>query len=60
MEQAWGEFCKHCPPKWDQAAVEAEWFRVLAELFPGKQPAELSPTEWAAMRDQGPTHINPF
>ena len=61
MEEAWGEFCKHCPPpKWDQAAVEGEWFRILAEFFPGKQPDELSPTEWAVMRDEGPTRIVPF
>jgi hypothetical protein len=61
MDEVWGEFCKHCPPpKWDQAAVEAEWFRILAELFPGKQPDELTPAEWAAMRDQGPAQIIPF
>ena len=61
LEEAWAEFCKHCPsPKWDQSAVEAEWFRILAELFPGKQPDELSPAEWAAMRDEGPARIVPF
>jgi len=61
MEQAWGEFVKHCDPdKWDQQAVEAEWFRILAEMFPGKQPDELSPAEWATMRDEGPTKIIPF
>ena len=61
LEEAWGEFCKHCPPeKWDQAAVEAEWFRIIAELFPGKQPDELSAAEWAVMRDQGPAQIIPF
>ncbi|HNQ22468.1 MAG TPA: hypothetical protein PKK06_05180 [Phycisphaerae bacterium] len=61
MEEAWAEFCKQCsPPNWDQASVEAEWFRVLAELFPGKQPRELSPTEWAVMRDEGPARIVPF
>jgi len=61
MAQAWGEFVKHCDPaKWDQKAVEAEWFRILAELFPGKQPDELSPAEWAVMRDEGPAEIIPF
>ena len=61
MEEAWAEFVGHCPPpKWDQASTEAEWFRILAELFPGKQPAELSPAEWAAMRDEGPARIIPF
>jgi len=61
LEEAWAEFCKHCPQeKWDQAAVEAEWFRILAELFPGKQPDELSAAEWAQMRDEGPARIIPF
>ena len=61
MEEAWAEFVKHCNgPKWDQKAVEAEWFRILADLFPGKQPDELSPVEWALMRDKGPAEIIPF
>ena len=61
MAQAWEEFIKHCDgEKWTQDAVEQEWFRILAELFPGKQPDALSPTEWAVMRDQGPCEILPF
>jgi hypothetical protein len=61
MEQAWEEFVKHCPPeKWDQESIEKEWFRIIAELFPGKQPDQLSPAEWATMRDQGPGRIIPF
>ena len=61
MEEAWGEFTKHCDSeKWDQEAVEKEWFRILAQLFPGKQPEELSPQEWAAMRDRGPAEVIPF
>ncbi len=61
MEQAWEEFTKHCPPpKWDQAAIEKEWLRILAEMFPGKQPDELSPAEWTTMRDEGPAEIVPF
>ncbi len=61
MAEAWAAFCKACSgPQWDQRAVEGEWFRILAELFPGKQPDELSPTEWAVMRDEGPTRIVPF
>jgi len=61
MEQAWEEFTKHCPPpKWDQQAIEAEWFRILADLFPGKQPDELSAVDWGTMRDRGPSGIIPF
>jgi len=61
MEQAWEEFAKHCDgEKWTQEAVEKEWFRILGELFPGKQPDELAPAEWAVMRDEGPAKIIPF
>lgn len=61
MEDAWAEFCKHCPPeKWDQEAIEKEWFRIIPELFPGKQPDELTGAEWATMRDEGPGKIIPF
>jgi hypothetical protein len=59
--EAWAAFCRGCTgPLWDQATLEREWFRILAELFPGKQPDELSPTEWAVMRDEGPTRIVQF
>lgn len=60
-EQAWERFVQHCPPpKWDQQATEAEWFRILAELFPGRQPDQLAPADWARMRDEGPGRIIPF
>ena len=61
MEQAWAEFTKHCPPpKWDQAAIENEWFRIIAEMFPGKQPDQLTGADWAVMLAQGSAKIIPF
>jgi len=43
---AWAPFCKACwGPRRDQGAVEDDWFHIIAELFFGKQPDELSPTE---------------
>jgi len=60
MEQAWEEFVKHCPPKWDQEATEKEWFRILAELFPGRQPDQLEPADWGVMLAEGPSKIVPF
>ena len=61
MEKAWEAFCAHCPPeKWDQEAIEKEWFRVLADLFPGKQPDDLTPAEWGVMKAEGPGNIIPF
>jgi hypothetical protein len=61
MEAAWAEFTAACPgDKWTQDAVEKEWFRILAELFPGKQPDKLSPAEWGVMLAEGPGRIIPF
>ena len=61
MDQAWEEFVKHCPPpKWDQASIEAEWFRIIAEMFPGKQPDQLTGADWAVMLAQGSAKIIPF
>lgn len=61
MEEAWAEFVKYCPPpKWDQAATEKEWFRILADFSPGKQPDQLTGADWAIMREQGPEKIIPF
>jgi hypothetical protein len=61
MEQAWEEFVKHCPPeKWDQQAIEKEWFRIIAELFPGKQPEQLTHANWGIMLAEGPGKIIPF
>ena len=61
MAEAWAEFDSNCEgEKWTRELVEKEWFRILGELFPGKQPDELSPADWARMRDEGPGGIIPF
>ena len=61
MQQAWDEFVKHCTgDKWDQQAIEKEWFRILADLFPGKQPEQLTPADWGVMLAEGPGRIIPF
>jgi hypothetical protein len=61
MDQAWAEFTSHCTgDKWDQQAVEKEWFRILADLFPGKQPDQLTPADWGRMLAEGPGNIIPF
>ncbi len=61
MDEAWAEFCKHCDTeKWSQADVEKEWFRIIAEMFPGKQPNELLPADWGQMLAEGPGNILPF
>lgn len=61
LEEAWAAFAaSDGAKKLDQEGLEKEWFRILADLFPGKQPDDLTPAEWARMRDEGPGNIVPF
>ena len=61
LEEAWAAFAaSDGAKKLDQEGLEKEWFRILADLFPGKQPDDLTPAEWAKMRDEGPGNIVPF
>ena len=62
-QEAWEAFCaayEKLGPKGKVEDCEQQWFAILADLFPGKQPDELSPTDWAKMRDQGGAQIIPF
>jgi len=41
-------------------AIEKGGSGVLADLFPGKQPAQLAPADWGRMLAEGPGKIIPF
>lgn len=60
VEQAWEVFAAACSPEWTQAQLDAEWFRILGELFPGKKPEQLTPVQWGVMVTEGPKKIVPF
>jgi hypothetical protein len=61
MEEAWAEFTSHCTgDQWTQEAIEKEWFSILSQMFPTKQPEQLSGTEWAIVKQQAPGKIIPF
>ena len=60
MQQAWETLVKACPPKWVQADIESEWFRILGELFPGKTPEALSPQEWGIVVAEAPGKVVPL
>jgi hypothetical protein len=60
MQQAWEVFARQCPQGWPSKEVEKEWFRILAELFPGKAVDSLSPADWALVLEQAPGHILPL
>ena len=60
MQEAWAVFVKACPEGSTQAQTEKEWFRILGDLFPGKQPQDLTPQEWGIFINEGPSRIIPF
>ena len=63
MDQAWATFCEvydKAGPNGNPEDREQQWFRILAELFPGKQPDQLTPAEWAKVMAEGPTNVIPF
>ncbi|HET6441299.1 MAG TPA: hypothetical protein VFH53_02895, partial [Phycisphaerae bacterium] len=63
MDEAWSTFCaayEQAGPEGAPADREQQWFSAVSQLFPGKQPDELTPAQWATMRDEGPSKIIPF
>jgi len=60
MDEAWEAFTKSCKPDRPREEVEAEWFRILGELFPDKDVDKLTPADWAVMLAEGPGKITPF
>ena len=63
MQAAWDAFhaaYERMGPKGTPDDCEKQWFTAISTLFPGRQPEELSPAEWAVMRDEGPANIIPF
>lgn len=60
MEQAWEAFANACPEKWSRQNIEDEWFRVLEEMFSGKQPEQLTGTDWARVLADGPGAVIPI
>jgi len=62
MEEAWAVFTKaySSRPGGNDKDMQDQWFRIIGELFTGKQPDQLSGAEWAVMMEKGPLGIIPF
>jgi hypothetical protein len=60
LQQAWEAFVKACPESWSREDIENEWFSVLDQLVPGKQPDELTPAEWGRVLAEGPNQVVPL
>lgn len=55
-EDAWAAFAKDAKPE----NVESEWMRILAELFPTKGDDDMTASDWARMKSEGPAKYVPF
>jgi hypothetical protein len=65
MEDAWAKYVqevqsKEATKEWEQSTMESEWFRILSEMFPGKQPDQITPAEWAVVVKEVAGKILPF
>jgi len=60
MQQAWEAFTKACSENCTPEHTQSEWFRLLGQLFPGKQPEQLAPQDWARFAAEAPAQIVPF
>jgi len=60
---AWNTFAEACPPAWKPEDVENEFWRIVGELFPGRDLSNfgaLSIEEWLQVKEQAPGKIVPF
>ena len=60
MDAAWAAFSMSCKPDWSKEHIEAEWFRILGVLFPGKKVDALTPADWGVVLAEAPSKIVPF
>lgn len=60
MQQAWEAFAKAAAEDSSQEVLEREWFRLLGEIFPGRQPEQLTPADWARFAAEAPRKLVPF
>lgn len=63
-DEAWAAFQKHFEqpglPPVDPKLIETEWFRILGQMYPGRDPKTLTPAEWSKFLNEGPAEIIPF
>ena len=62
LEKAWAAFTDACQEVnvTEQEEMEGLWFRILSELFPNKQPDELTPADWGVVLAEAPKQAVPF
>jgi len=57
---AWNTFGKACPENWNAEDAEREFWRIVGEMFPGRDHNTLTIDEWMQVKDQAPGKIVPF
>lgn len=59
-DEAWAVFVGAFPAEVSAAERERQWFKILAELFPGKDVAQLTADEWKRVAEEALRRIVPF
>lgn len=57
---AWAAFVGQFSPNADQKFLEREWFRIAAELFPGRDMESFTAEDWARFVAEAPSKTIPF
>lgn len=57
---AWAAFIKDLPPTVSEENVNSEWTRILTAMFPDKGDDDMTPADWAKVRDEAPSQFVPF
>jgi hypothetical protein len=60
MDEAFEVVSAKFNPAWTQEMANAEWFAVVEKVWPGGDVEQMTPAEWAKVRDDGPGHVTPF
>ena len=60
QEEAWDAFVKAAPGNATEENVASQWTKILNDLFPTKGDEDMTPEDWAKMRDDGPAQFVPF
>lgn len=59
-DEAWAVFNAAFPNENSPGERERQWFKMLAEMFPDRDLAELTADEWNRVAEEAPNRIVPF
>ena len=62
LQEAWAAFVDACQEvnTTEQEEMEGLWFRILSELFPGKQTDDFTAADWGIVLAEAPKKVVPY